>query len=392
MTPEQFLELGDLLPDPLFLVAGNGQIQAANRPALQVLGLPTESVYSQLLDRFVKNEHEQLKSYLQLCSGSKQPLAGRLSLVNRNNEVIAYRCDGAVLRPASAGSSALICLRCTPRQTSNNQFVLLNHKIDELNHEIMEHQYAEEQVRKLNEELEQRIDERTTELKIAYQNLESFSYSVSHDLRAPLRSINGFSQALLEDYADRLDVTGQDFLQRVCKSANRMEELIDDILELSRISQRRIKKETVSLSQLSCEIIEQLKDQEPDRRVEISIANGIDTYGDAHLLRIVLDNLLNNSWKYTGKVESASIEFGELRQDQQRIFFVKDNGAGFDMRYADKLFGAFQRLHTIDEFEGNGIGLATVQRIINRHGGRIWADSEVDKGATFYFTLAAERQ
>ena len=388
MTPQQFLELSDVISDPMILVSSDGRIRAANRTAIKLLGVPAEDLQDQHLDRFVNNSQQQLHDYLRLCSGSRQPLAGHLSLKYRNDESKPYRCDGALLRPATAEAPALICLHCIPRQTSNIHFVLLNRKINELNHEIMKHQQAEEKIRQLNEQLEQRIEERTAELRNAYQELESFSYSVSHDLRSPLRSINGFSQLMLEEHTDQLDDTARDYLQRVCNGANKMGQLIDEILEFSRVGRCQIKKQSVSFSELSTEIIRQLRTQEPDREVETEIAQGVKVQGDRHLLRIVLDNLLNNAWKYTSKVKLARIEFGWLMQGPQEVYFVKDNGAGFDMRYMDKLFGAFQRLHSATEFEGNGIGLATVQRVIQRHGGRVWAESEVGNGATFYFTLA----
>jgi signal transduction histidine kinase len=390
MTPEQFLDLADLIPEPLFMIAADGRLLAANRAACSVLGLQRRHAGGQPFEQFLGSDPEELRRYLRLCSGSKQPLAGGIVLTGVDGGEMQYRCDGAVLSAASPDSSAVIVLRCIPREHSNTQFVLLNRKIDELNHEIMQHQRAEEQVRRLNEELEARIGERTLELQNAYRDLESFSYSVSHDLRSPLRSINGFSRALLEDYADQLDATGRDFLRRVCNNTHRMGELIDDILEFSRIGRCPIQRETVALSDLCGEIVRQLRELEPHRQVEVGIAPDVRAQGDLRLMQILLDNLLNNAWKYTGKQQAARIEFGELHHNQERVYFVRDNGAGFDMRYANKLFGAFQRLHAMDEYEGNGIGLATVQRIVHRHGGRVWAEARVDEGATFYFTVSEQ--
>jgi signal transduction histidine kinase len=250
-------------------------------------------------------------------------------------------------------------------------------------------------------ELEQRVADRTRELEerneelrrnaaellAANTELDAFAYSVSHDLRAPLRSIDGFSQVLLEDYATRLDESGQDSLQRVRAASQRMAVLIDDLLKLARVTRAEMHTEPVDLSAMARDIVAELQRTAPERPVEFAIAPGLKVQGDSRLLRVVLDNLLRNSWKYTGNQPRPRIEFATAEDNGQRVFMVRDNGAGFDMKYADKLFGVFQRLHTSTEFEGTGVGLATVRRIITRHGGRIWAEGVVDRGATFYFTL-----
>jgi signal transduction histidine kinase len=242
------------------------------------------------------------------------------------------------------------------------------------------------EIKSANMQLEQRVQQRTIELSDAIQELEAFSYSVSHDLRAPLRGIDGFSLALLEDYASVLDDTGKDYLQRVRNGTQKMGELIDAMLTLSRVSRHSTQRKVVILDTLAKDIIQHLREQEPERQVDITLKKNMSATGDEHLLRIVLENLLGNAWKYTNKIEQAQIEFGVKKRDGKKVFYVKDNGAGFDMRYANKLFDAFQRLHGA-EFEGTGIGLATVQRCIRRLGGTIWANAEVDGGATFYFTL-----
>lgn len=255
----------------------------------------------------------------------------------------------------------------------------------DLRSEIAERQQAQQQAQALNQGLRQAI----LELKAVNHELEAFSYSVSHDLRAPLRSIDGFSQALLEDYGDRLDGTGQDFLDRIRAATQRMGNLIDDLLTLSRVTRTSINMEAVNLSQIARRIASDLHQGQPTRLVELTIAPELHGRGDAHLLHVVLENLLNNAWKFTSKQPQSTIEFGTIPQANGiTTYFIKDNGAGFDMAYVDKLFSPFQRLHGMQDFPGNGIGLATVQRIIHRHGGRVWAEGSIDRGATFYFTLA----
>jgi signal transduction histidine kinase len=265
---------------------------------------------------------------------------------------------------------------------------------EKLHREITEHMQTGQQLYKLNQELEQRVIERTGQLQAANRELEAFTYSVSHDLRAPLRSIDGFSQALLEDYGERLDGQGREFLQRVRRASQRMAQLIDDLLKLSRITRGELVREPVDLSQLVGSVVEELRQAEPGRRVEVVIQGGVRAEGDARLLRVALENLFGNAWKFTSRREQARIEFGTAGsvglgrgQADRTVFFVRDNGAGFDPAYAAKLFGVFQRLHLPAEFPGTGIGLATVQRIIHRHRGRIWAEGAVDEGATFLFTL-----
>ena len=227
-----------------------------------------------------------------------------------------------------------------------------------------------------------------TQLEAANKELEVFSYSISHDLRAPLRSLDGFSQVLFEDYANQLDEQGKDYLQRIRKASQHMAELIDALLMLSRMTRKEMHYETVDLNTLAQATLAELRQTQPKRQIEVVIEEGLVVKGDPQLLRVVMENLLANAWKYTSRQPEARIEVGALRQeDGKRTYFVRDNGAGFDMAFADKLFKAFQRLHTPNEFPGIGIGLATVQRIIHRHGGRVWAEGEVEKGATFYFTL-----
>ncbi len=237
--------------------------------------------------------------------------------------------------------------------------------------------------KRVQETLAQRADA----LANLNRELETFSYSVSHDLQTPLRSVEGFSRILLQDHASQLDSEGRDFLERICAAADRMKQLITDLLDFSRVARKPVQQQPVQLSALARAIADELHHTQPDRDVEFVIQEGLNATGDAHLLQIVLQHLLENSWKFTSKHPRAKIEFGRTESDGGLAFFVRDDGAGFDMAYADKLFGAFQRLHTSGEFPGTGIGLATVQRIIHRHGGRIWAQGKVNEGAVFYFTL-----
>ncbi len=253
--------------------------------------------------------------------------------------------------------------------------------------DIEEMKQADAEIRQLNASLERKVSERTGQLESANREMEAFAYSVSHDLRAPLRSIDGFSLALLEDYGDRLDGNGKDYLSRVRAAAGRMGQLIDDMLKLARVTKGEMTMEPVNLSALALSAVDSLRRMEPDRAVDVSVAEGLSAKGDPSLLKVVLDNLLGNAWKFTGSHPSAHIEFGFAEIKGERAYFVRDDGAGFDMNYADKLFITFQRLHSEKEFKGTGIGLTLVQRIIRRHGGRIWAEGAVERGATFYFTL-----
>lgn len=275
------------------------------------------------------------------------------------------------------------------KQIANHLGVALQHAelLAELRSEIVERQQAEQRVQNLNQGLRQAI----IELKAVNKELEAFSYSVSHDLRAPLRSIDGFSQALLEDCQEQLDTTGQDYLRRIRSATQRMGLLIDDLLTLSRVTRSDMHRESVDLSYIASRICADLHQSQPERTIEFVVKQGLLAQGDVHLLQVALENLLNNAWKFTSKHLQTKIEFGMMQQNNGiPIYFIRDDGTGFDMTYSDKLFTPFQRLHAMNEFPGNGIGLATVQRIVHRHGGRVWAEGSVERGATFYFTLAEE--
>jgi ligand-binding sensor domain-containing protein/signal transduction histidine kinase len=256
---------------------------------------------------------------------------------------------------------------------ANEELIVTNEELEATNESLIT----------VNKELETA----NKELEVANKELEAFSYSVSHDLRAPLRHIEGFSQILSDNYQNKIDDQGKSYIQRIQGSAIHMSQLIEDMLNLSRISRSEMMIQDVNLGAIAKEIADNLRENQPGRMVNFSICNELPVRGDGRLLHIVLENLIGNAWKYTSKHPSANIEVGFKKQDNTTIYYVRDDGAGFDMNYAQKLFGVFQRLHRVEEFEGTGIGLATVQRIIHRHGGKVWAESEVEKGATFYFTL-----
>lgn len=246
---------------------------------------------------------------------------------------------------------------------------------------------TEEKMRQLNLELEERVRERTAQYEAANRELESFAYSVSHDLRAPLRAMDGFSGALLEEYEDRLDDQARHYLKRIREASQRMGQLIEDLLNLSRVTRREMARKPVDLSQMAREIAAELQSQHPARRVDFRVMPDLVVEVDPNLMKIALENLLSNAFKFTARREEARIEVGVVEKNGEKIYYIRDNGIGFDMTYASKLFTPFQRLHSVQDFPGTGVGLATVQRVIQRHGGRIWPEAEVGVGATFYFTL-----
>ncbi|MBY0265849.1 MAG: PAS domain S-box protein [Burkholderiales bacterium] len=258
-----------------------------------------------------------------------------------------------------------------------------------MGYDLTDFRRAEAEVRQLNAELEQRVEQRTRALAAANRELESFSYSVSHDLRAPLRTIDGFSQILIEEYSGVLDAAGRGYLERVRAGSQRMAKLIDDLLELARVTRRDLQIRSCDLTEMVQDIMRELRSANPERKIRVEVADGMQVDADFGLLRIALDNLLRNAWKFTAMQADPVIEVGYEMEGGNAVFFVRDNGVGFDMAYANKLFGAFQRLHSESEFQGTGIGLALVQRVIRRHGGQVWARAEPGKGATFCFSLPA---
>lgn len=261
-----------------------------------------------------------------------------------------------------------------------------NEMLDQIQRQDSDLKEAHADLKEAHADLERRVETRTRDLAAANKELEAFSYSVSHDLRAPLRAIDGFSKAVLTDYGPQIEERGRHYLERVRAGTLRMAQLIDDLLGLARVSRRQLVRQRVSLSEIAGQVAAELAQRQPSRQVRLDLEEGLTAEADPQLLTIVFENLMGNAWKFTSKRADARVEVGRTNGPQP-AFYVRDNGAGFDMAYADKLFGAFQRLHADADFEGTGIGLATVQRIVVRHGGRIWAEGAVEKGATFYFSL-----
>jgi PAS domain S-box-containing protein len=360
-SEEKFRNLAEQSPNMIF-INRKRRVVYANKRCAEIMGYTREEFYSPHFN------------FLSLIAPESQKLTKTsFSRHMKSEEVTPY--EYTLLTKEGQRIQAILTTRLIKFERED---AILGTVTD-----ITERNKAEQEIRKLNESLRLKAQE----LAAANKELEAFSYSVSHDLRAPLRTIDGFSRMLLEDYENKLDETGKDSLRRVRAGTQHMRQLIDDLLNLSLVIRTQITREEINLSELVRSIAAELKKIQPERQVQFVIQDQVYARGDPHLLREVLENLLNNAWRFTGKHSQAKIEFGVTGKEEQTVYFVRDNGAGFDMTYVDKLFIPFQRLHSAAEFSGNGIGLAIANRIINRHGGRIWAEGEVGKGATFYFTL-----
>jgi PAS domain S-box-containing protein len=360
----RFRNLLDSAPDAVVITDSAGRIALTNMQTEQLFGYARDELIGQSVDMLLPERYRGRH----VGHRAAYVAAPRARAMGAELKLAARRRDG---------TEVPVAISLSPSQTAQGMMVFCDIR------DITREREVEQRIEAMNE----RLVRDNAELDSLNKELESFSYSVSHDLRAPLRAIDGFSQALLEDYADRLDAGGRDYLERVRNAAQRMGHLIDDLLKLARVTRSEVNRDSVDMGALAREIATGLQEGAPERAAEIHIADGLQAHADARLLRIALENLLGNAWKFTAQQAPARIELGETWQDGARAFFVRDNGVGFDMAYAGRLFGAFQRLHQDGQFPGTGIGLATVQRIIRRHGGRVWAEAEAGKGATFYFTI-----
>jgi len=351
----------------IFMLDPQGKVLSWNAGAERITGYTTDEILGQAFSMFYLEEDiQQDKPEIELKAALAHGGFESESIRVRNGQKTFYA--QVVITPVYHELGQLIGYSVITR-------------------DITERKDAEEKIKVLAAELEQRVRERTDQLEQVNRELESFSYSVSHDLQAPVRNLLSLCKKLLSRYGNQLDEEGNTFLEYIMESGQQIHLLINDLLNLSRVSQNTLRLTTINLSEMVNDVVRNLKARDPDRQVEVEITKGISVTGDASLLKIALQNLLENAWKFTSKIPQATIIFGEIPYQGKVAYFIRDNGVGFDPAYQDRLFTAFQRLHGADEYPGSGIGLATVQRIIHRHGGKVWAKGDIDHGACFYFTL-----
>jgi PAS domain S-box-containing protein len=360
----RFRALLEAAPDAMVIADAEGRIDLVNAQTEALFGYPRDQLIGQPVEilvpeRFRSRHVGHRQDYL------AEP---RMRSMGEGLELHGRRADG---------SEFPVAISLSPVETDEGTLIVSAIR------DVSRTKQAEQQIKDLND----RLLRDNNELAAVNRELEAFSYSVSHDLRAPLRAIDGFSQALLEDCGEQLDAAGRGYLTRVRRAAQRMGLLIDDLIKLSRVTRADMRLQDVDLTALALQVVQDLQGRDPERPADFAIAEGLAAHGDARLLQIVLENLLGNAWKFTAGRAPTRIEFGRGESDGEEVFYLRDNGAGFDMAYVDQLFRVFQRLHDSESFPGTGIGLATVQRIIRKHGGRVWATGEAGKGATFYFTL-----
>ena len=397
VSEEKWRNLFEILPVGVSIINSNNTVTELNSALSQILDI---SKVGLLNGDYRRRKYFRSDNTPMSAEEFPSTRAAKEQKIIRNIEIGVEKENGTIIwtdvsaAPLFSGGSVTLTVDITERKRAEENFFAAQQELERSHKALLgvakDQKEAEEQVRQLNAELDQRVKERTAQLEAAKQELEAFSYSVSHDLRAPLRALDGFSAALISDYQDKLDQQAQSYLTRIQEASRRMGQLIEDLLNLSRITCREVKLDRVDLSLLAMQIASELHSQTPERQVEFEISPDLVVRADPGLIKIAMENLLNNALKFSSKKETALIQVGVLDGSEGRVYFVRDNGAGFDMAYAHKLFTPFQRLHGTQEFSGTGIGLTIVQRIIARHGGRIWTEAAVNLGATFYFTLGGE--